>query len=125
MLAAHGCFKQNMTVVTIYATLGDNGITHCINETEVTTVITSHELLPKFKSILHKTPYVKNIIFMEDQLHKTETTGFKDGVEITPFTKIIEIGKSVKLGAYDFYNFIPLGVTLGDIVLSLCETYPI
>lgn len=28
MIAAHGCFKQNMTIVTIYATLGDDGVIH-------------------------------------------------------------------------------------------------
>jgi len=38
-----------MTVVTLYATLGDEAIIHGINETEVTHVITSGDLLPKFK----------------------------------------------------------------------------
>lgn len=77
MIAAHGCFKQNLTIVTIYSTLGDDAIIHGINETEVDTVITSHDLLPKFKRILTKTPEVKTIIYMEDQLKDTETTGFK------------------------------------------------
>lgn len=27
-VAAHGCFKQNFPVVTIYATLGDDGVIH-------------------------------------------------------------------------------------------------
>lgn len=35
MVAAHGCFKQNIPVVTIYATLGEDAIAHGINETEV------------------------------------------------------------------------------------------
>lgn len=26
MIAAHGCFKQNFPIVTIYATLGDDGV---------------------------------------------------------------------------------------------------
>lgn len=29
MIAAHGCFKQNMPIVTVYATLGDDGVAHC------------------------------------------------------------------------------------------------
>ena len=61
-------------VVTLYATLGDEAIIHGINETEVTHVITSADLLPKFKvniflhyilvfptnpvSLLHKTMHV-------------------------------------------------------------------
>lgn len=28
MIAAHGCFKQNFPIVTIYATLGDDGVIH-------------------------------------------------------------------------------------------------
>lgn len=28
MIAAHGCFKQNIPIVTIYATLGDEGVVH-------------------------------------------------------------------------------------------------
>lgn len=28
MIAAHGCFRQNFPVVTIYATLGDDGVIH-------------------------------------------------------------------------------------------------
>lgn len=107
LIAAHGCFKQNMPLVTIYATLGDEGIAHGINETEVTTVITSHELLPKFKSVLNITPNVKKIIFMEDQLHKTETTGFKEGVEIIPFSTVVEKGEKSKMREYS-YDFITL-----------------
>lgn len=29
MIAAHGCFKQAMPIVTVYATLGDEGVAHC------------------------------------------------------------------------------------------------
>lgn len=28
MISAHGCFKQNFPLVTIYATLGDEGVIH-------------------------------------------------------------------------------------------------
>uniref|UniRef100_A0A0K8TNA5 long-chain-fatty-acid--CoA ligase n=1 Tax=Tabanus bromius TaxID=304241 RepID=A0A0K8TNA5_TABBR len=96
MIAAHGCFKQNIPIVTVYATLGDAGVAHCINETEVTTVITSHELLPKFKSLLESIPKVEKIIYMEDQLHKTDTTAFKNGIEITPFSQVIRNGMNSK-----------------------------
>lgn len=77
MIAAHGCFKQNLTVVTIYATLGDDAIIHGINQTEVDTVITSHELMPKFKRLLASTLEVKNLIYLEDQLKETDTKDFK------------------------------------------------
>ncbi|XP_003704886.1 acyl-CoA synthetase long-chain isoform X1 [Megachile rotundata] len=92
MIAAYGCFKQNLTVVTIYATLGDDAIAHGINETEVDTVITSHDLLPKFKRLLDKVPEIKTIIYMEDQLKPTNTTGFKDGVRLISYSEVIKKG---------------------------------
>lgn len=100
MIAAHGCFKQSMSIVTVYATLGDEGVAHCISETEVTTVITSHDLLPKFKVLLDKCPQVDTIIYMEDQLHKTDTTGFKEGVKIIPFSEVVRSGQDSKFGKF-------------------------
>ncbi|XP_011498582.1 PREDICTED: long-chain-fatty-acid--CoA ligase 4 [Ceratosolen solmsi marchali] len=94
MIAAHACFKQNLTIVTIYSTLGDDAIAHGINETKVDTVITSHELLPKFKRLLQKVPEVKNIIYMEDQLKKADTKGYKEGVRLLPFQHIIKVGSA-------------------------------
>lgn len=94
MIAAYGCFKQNLTVVTIYATLGEEAIAHGINETEVDTVITSHDLLPKFKRLLNVLPQVKTIVYMEDQLVPTDTTGYKSGVKLLPFSDIIKTGNT-------------------------------
>lgn len=79
-------------VVTLYATLGEEAIAHGINETEVSIVITSHDLLPKFKNILQLTPRVKTLIYMEDQLAKTNTSGYKDDVEIISFKSILQRG---------------------------------
>ena len=98
MIAAHGCFKQNIPVVTIYATLGEDAIAHGINETEVSVVITSHDLLHKFHTILEKTPKVKTIIFMEDQLVKTDTTGF-DNIEILSFSEVVNKGRFEENGS--------------------------
>lgn len=92
MLAAHGCFKQSIPVVTIYATLGDEAIAHGINETDVSTVITTHDLLPKFKKILAKTPKVDTIIYMEDPLKTTERDGFKDGIRIIGYKEVVAKG---------------------------------
>lgn len=100
MIAAHGLFKQNIPVVTIYATLGDDAIAHGINETEVDTVITSFELIGKFKKILAKTPNVKTLIYMEDQLKQLDPSGFKEGVRIVKFTEVLELGAKSKIGTF-------------------------
>lgn len=84
-------------MVTLYATLGEEAIAHGINETEVTIVITSHDLLPKFKNILRLTPNVKTLIYMEDQLAKTDVSGYKDDVEIISFKSILKRGAEFKV----------------------------
>ena len=61
-IASNGCMKQNMPVVTLFATLSQDALVHGINETDVTCVITSHELLPKFKTLLPLTPKVAILV---------------------------------------------------------------
>lgn len=105
MIAAHGIFKQNIPLVTIYATLGDEAIAHGINETEVTTVITSFELLPKFKNILALTPRVHTLIYMEDQLKSLDVNGlngYKEGVQIIKFTEVLKKGADSRIGKVSF-----------------------
>ena len=75
MLSAQACFKQSFPVVTLYTNLGEDATIHGINEAEVETVITSHELLPKFKKILGSTPTVKNIVYFENPIKTTNTEG--------------------------------------------------
>ncbi|CAG9854208.1 unnamed protein product [Phyllotreta striolata] len=97
MVAAHGFFKFNIPLVTIYATLGDDAIAHAINETEVSTIITSYELLPKFKKILSLTPRVQTLIYMEDQLKElANLDGYKEGVQIVKFTEVIAKGDDIR-----------------------------
>lgn len=98
MIAAHGIFKQSIPLVTIYATLGDEAIAHGLNETEVTTVITSYELMPKFKKILALVPKVKTLIYMEDQLKILEEEGYKNGIEIIKFSEVLRKGANSKIG---------------------------
>ncbi|XP_073216045.1 fatty acid CoA ligase Acsl3 isoform X4 [Lepidochelys kempii] len=51
MIVAQACFMCNYQLVTLYATLGGPAIVHGLNESEVTTIITSKELMQtKLKS---------------------------------------------------------------------------
>ncbi|KAK7602450.1 hypothetical protein V9T40_008039 [Parthenolecanium corni] len=97
LISAQACFKQNFPVVTIYATLGEEAIAHGINETEVSFVITTHDLLPKFKTILKSTPKVKTIIYMEDQLSETDTSGLRDDVNIIAFKEVVKKGEALQI----------------------------
>lgn len=93
MIAAQACFKQTFPVVTLYTNLGDESIIHAINQTEVEIVITTHDLLPKFRTILSKTPKVACIVYIEDQINATDTNNYKSSVQIIGFSEVIEKGK--------------------------------
>lgn len=97
MLAAHGLFRQKCTCCTIYATLGEDGVIFGVNETEVKYVITSHELMPKIRNILKDIPNVHTVIYFEDQLHPTDTTGFGN-VRVVPYREVIKKGANNRMG---------------------------
>ena len=90
-------FFQDMAVATVYTNLGDEAVAHALNETQVKVVVTSHELLPKFKVMLEKLPEIRHVIVMEDQLHPTVTTGFKEGVAIHQFRSVVTRVRCVDL----------------------------
>lgn len=97
MIAAQGLFKQACTVCTIYATLGEDGVAFGINETEVNYVITTHDLMPRLRNILPNIPNVHTIVFFEDQLNPTDSTGFGN-VRAIPYKQVIQHGRVNKHG---------------------------
>lgn len=66
-IALQGCFRRNITVVTIYASLGEEALCHSFNETEVTTVICGYKELKKIANISGQLDTVKRIICMNDE----------------------------------------------------------
>jgi long-chain acyl-CoA synthetase len=65
ILTAYACFKNNITIVTIYTNLGNDGIAHALNETQVPLLICSDETLPKVAAVVGKCESVKNIVAFE------------------------------------------------------------
>lgn len=94
-IAAQACFKQSFALVTLYTNLGEEAVEHGVNQTKVAHIITSHDLLPKFRSILKNTPTVTKVIYFEDQVKSTDTSGFPDNVEIIPFWDVVSRGKKL------------------------------
>uniref|UniRef100_A0A914WWP9 long-chain-fatty-acid--CoA ligase n=1 Tax=Plectus sambesii TaxID=2011161 RepID=A0A914WWP9_9BILA len=52
-----------VSVVTVYATLGEEAIAHSINETEATTIVTTAELIPKVQKMVDKVASLKRAIY--------------------------------------------------------------
>ncbi len=49
LLTALAAFRHGLTVVTLYSTLGEEAVKHGINESQVSIIVTSNELLSKLE----------------------------------------------------------------------------
>eukprot|EP00088_Acartia_fossae_P008574 TRINITY_DN14113_c1_g1_i4.p1 TRINITY_DN14113_c1_g1~~TRINITY_DN14113_c1_g1_i4.p1 ORF type:complete len:697 (+),score=216.34 TRINITY_DN14113_c1_g1_i4:275-2092(+) len=97
LLSVNGAFKQGFPVVTIYTNLGEDAVIHGLQETEVETVITSHELLPKFKKILKdRKDKVKTIVYIENPIKQTDVKGFRDDVRLISYWDVLSLGKKTQ-----------------------------
>jgi len=97
LMSVNGAFKQGFPVVTIYTNLGEDAVIHGLEETEVETVITSHELLPKFKKILKdKRDKVKTIVYIENPIKQTDVKGFRDDVRLISYWDVLSLGKKTQ-----------------------------
>ena len=80
-------------MVTVYTNLGEEGIAYCINQMQVTTVITSSgALMEKLTSIIKQLPTVTNIIYFENPLDRKAIESPADGVDVIAFNQLINIG---------------------------------
>lgn len=93
MLSALALWKVGATVSTLYATLGEDGIVHGINETEVTHLVTSQDQLGKVCKVLEKIPLIKNIIYFEG-FNKAVKEKFPEHIKLVPLSKVEETGKA-------------------------------
>ena len=59
----HGCAAISVTIATSYATLGESGLQHSLNEPGCVGIFTNHDLLPTVLKVLPHTPSVKYIIY--------------------------------------------------------------
>ncbi|KAG8766857.1 long-chain fatty acid-CoA ligase, partial [Serendipita sp. 397] len=59
----HGCALISVPIATAYDTLGEEGLTHSLNEPECVGVFTNADLLPVLASVLQKTPTVRYVVY--------------------------------------------------------------
>jgi len=92
-LSAQAIVRIGASIATLYATLGDDGIVHGINETEVTHIVTTQDLLSKLAKIKDKIPKVTTIIYIEG-IKPWTPNGFGSDIKLVPFTQLVNAGKA-------------------------------
>ncbi|XP_047210276.1 long-chain-fatty-acid--CoA ligase 4 [Girardinichthys multiradiatus] len=91
MITAQACFRHNFPLVTFYATLGEEAIAYGLNETGVTHLVTSMELLEtKLKKVLPQISKLKHVIYVDQK--KVNTEGYPAGLSIHSMQAVQELG---------------------------------
>lgn len=99
-IALQGCFRQNITVVTIYASLGEEALCHSLNETEVTTVICGKKELKKLVDISGQLDTVERVICMDDEVPSNAALVDRStSWIISSFSDVERIGRENPVGA--------------------------
>ncbi|XP_022928374.1 long chain acyl-CoA synthetase 8 isoform X1 [Cucurbita moschata] len=94
LIAFQGCFRQNITVVTIYASLGDEALIHSLNETEASTLICNSKQLRKLLAIGSSLTTIQNIVYLEDAGYETDFISSENmsNWKVASFSEIIKLG---------------------------------
>uniref|UniRef100_A0A6V7QXM1 4-coumarate--CoA ligase n=1 Tax=Ananas comosus var. bracteatus TaxID=296719 RepID=A0A6V7QXM1_ANACO len=100
-IALQGCFRRSVTVVTIYASLGEEALCHSLNETEVATVICGHKELKKLIDISGQLDTVKNVIYINEEGISTEVSLAEKSTswKVTSFDEVVQLGRETPVDA--------------------------
>ncbi|TRM63081.1 hypothetical protein BD626DRAFT_495427 [Schizophyllum amplum] len=94
-LMAHACSSISTTIATAYDSLGEEGLTHSLNEPGCVGIFTNADLLPTVLRVLPNTPTVRVIVYDEkpsgDLLEKLR--GVREGVTVMSIEELREHGK--------------------------------
>lgn len=93
IIAFQGCFRQNITVVTIYASLGDDALIHSLNETQVSTLICDAKQLKKVASVSSSLKTIKNVIYFEDNETATDSPNIGNW-RVSSFSEVEKLGRN-------------------------------
>ncbi|KAL2524822.1 Long chain acyl-CoA synthetase 8 [Abeliophyllum distichum] len=95
LIAFQGCFRQNITVVTIYASLGDDALIHSLNETQVPTMICDAKQLKKLSAISSSLKTLRNVIYFDDEETSAGSSANQDidNWRISSFSEVEKLGR--------------------------------
>ncbi|GAB2215104.1 hypothetical protein Drorol1_Dr00019479 [Drosera rotundifolia] len=94
-IALQGCLRQNVTVVTIYASLGEDALIHSLNETKVSTLICDFKQFKKVVAVSSKLETLKHVIYFQDDGSTTDSSnsGDSDNLIVSSFADVEKLGK--------------------------------
>jgi long-chain acyl-CoA synthetase len=95
MITAQACWIRGFPVVTIYATLGDDGVLHGFNETKTRFAFTDAALLPKLLNLANNLQFLETIVCYGD-VPTSLKEQFPTRIKIFSLNQIIESGSKLR-----------------------------
>ncbi|KAG6908726.1 hypothetical protein DXG01_003571 [Tephrocybe rancida] len=94
-LISHACASISTTIATAYDTLGEEGLTHSLNEPDCVGIFTNAELLPTLQKVLVNTPTVKYVVYDGDAKPAVveQLRSIRD-VKVITIDELRDLGKS-------------------------------
>ncbi|ONK68627.1 uncharacterized protein A4U43_C05F14110 [Asparagus officinalis] len=93
VLAFQGCFRQNITVVTIYASLGEDALIHSLNETQVSVLICDSKQMKKLQATSSSLESIETVIYFEDEPFDSAVKDNMNKWKVLSFNEVEGIGK--------------------------------
>lgn len=101
-LSAQGVLRNASSLVTVFATLGLDGVIHAINETEVTTIVTSYDLLDRLDEVVAKTPKVTTIVYIVGpKPTENRINAVRPDIKVITFDEVEELGEKSEVIQFD------------------------
>ncbi|KAI9142081.1 acyl-CoA synthetase [Paraphysoderma sedebokerense] len=92
-LFAHGCFAQNITIVTAYDTLGADGLLYSMNEAGVPCLFCNGELLPTVAEIAPKASALRYVVYNNDaKPEDVEKVKSSTHLKVLSFDELLQLG---------------------------------
>ncbi|KAF8409749.1 hypothetical protein HHK36_005828 [Tetracentron sinense] len=94
-LAFQGCLRQSITVVTIYASLGEDSLIYSLNKTQVSTLICDVKQLKKLAAISSSLETIKHVIYFEEDgtTIDSDFSGSMSNWAVSSFSEVEKLGK--------------------------------
>lgn len=98
---AHGAISQSITIVTAYDTLGEEGLSHSLKQTNARAIFLDPALLPRITKVLDQVPNIRAIIYNDvapqsiNQNHVSELNKAHPNVRLLSFDEFLEAGSKL------------------------------
>ena len=98
MITAQACFRTNATVVTVYATLGAEGIQHGIKETGASVIVCDGKLLKIVQEVEPNCPSIKHVVCIgENQADHVSKANLPSSISVHALTDVSRKGSKKRV----------------------------